>query len=290
VYCVPCDARKLCMYSKFIFVLWYAIVAFRGTTMTLYFSFQSLNKLVKESVVEAAVFLWEWDSIVGTATCYGLESPGFNPWWGQGIFCSPKLVETGPGTHPASSSGHRGSSGAVKWPGHGVVEAPVFLWEWDSIVGTATCYGLESPGFNPWWGQGIFCSPKLVETGPGAHPASSSGHRGSSGAVKRPGHGVVEAPVFLWEWDSIVGTATCYGLDGESRVQSLVRARDFLFSKTCWDWPCGLPGLLQWAPGIFWGREAARAWCWPPTPHLMPRLVQSRAVHRLSRCAFIVIL
>jgi len=47
------------MYSKFIFVLWYAIVAFRGTTMTLYFSFQSLNKLVKESVVEAAVFLWE---------------------------------------------------------------------------------------------------------------------------------------------------------------------------------------------------------------------------------------
>jgi hypothetical protein len=47
------------MYNKFIFVLWFAIVAFRGTTMPFYFSFQRLNQLVKESVVEVPVFHWE---------------------------------------------------------------------------------------------------------------------------------------------------------------------------------------------------------------------------------------
>ena len=108
------------MYIKFIFVLWYVIVAFGGTTLPFYFSLQRLNHLVNESVVEVPAFQWEWGSKVGTATCYGLESPGFNPWWGEGIFCSPELVKTVPGPLLVSFSGYWGSSGAMKrawcWP------------------------------------------------------------------------------------------------------------------------------------------------------------------------------
>ena len=59
MYCVLCDEQKLCMYIKFIFVLWYAIVAFRGTTLPIYFSSQRLNQLVNESVVEVPAFQWE---------------------------------------------------------------------------------------------------------------------------------------------------------------------------------------------------------------------------------------
>jgi hypothetical protein len=32
---------------------------------------------------------------------------------------------------------------------------------WDSIVGLATCYGLGSLQFKPWWEQEIFCSMYL---------------------------------------------------------------------------------------------------------------------------------
>ena len=39
----------------------------------------------------------------------------------------------------------------------------------DSSVGIATCYGLDGPGIETWWGR-RFSAP--VQTGPGAHPAS----------------------------------------------------------------------------------------------------------------------
>ena len=56
MYCVLCYEQKLCMYIKFIFVLWYVIVAFRGTTLPFYFSSQRLNQLLNESVVEVPAF------------------------------------------------------------------------------------------------------------------------------------------------------------------------------------------------------------------------------------------
>ena len=38
----------------------------------------------------------------------------------------------------------------------------------DSSVGTATRYGLDSPGFESWWGARFSAT---VQTGSGAHPA-----------------------------------------------------------------------------------------------------------------------
>jgi hypothetical protein len=30
--------------------------------------------------------------------------------------------------------------------------------------------------------------------------------------------------------------------------------------------------FIQWVPGLFRGGKEAKAWRWPPTPHLAPRL------------------
>jgi hypothetical protein len=57
------------------------------------------------------------DSIVGIATCYGLNSWGFEL-QGQGRFPAPE--QTGPGAHPTSCTrGTQSLSLGVKWPGSG---------------------------------------------------------------------------------------------------------------------------------------------------------------------------
>jgi len=53
----------------------------------------------------------------------------------------------------------------------------------DSVLGVATRYGLDRPGFS---------AP--VQTGPGAHPASYAIDTGSLPGVKRPGRGVDHPP------------------------------------------------------------------------------------------------
>jgi len=50
-----------------------------------------------------------------------------------------------------------------------------------SVVGIATGYGLEDPGIESRWG-GRFSA--LVQTGPGAHPASYTMSTGSFPRVK----------------------------------------------------------------------------------------------------------
>jgi hypothetical protein len=52
------------------------------------------------------------------------------------------------------------------------------------IVGIATRYVLDCPGFTTLWGQEIFSLPEPFQTGPGAHPDSFNGYR-----VKRQGRG-----------------------------------------------------------------------------------------------------
>jgi hypothetical protein len=42
-----------------------------------------------------------------------------------------------------------------------------------SIVGTATDYGLDSPGFNSQWGRSSVCQ-NLSTTGPGGHSGACS--------------------------------------------------------------------------------------------------------------------
>ena len=56
-----------------------------------------------------------------------------------------------------------------------------------SVVGIATCYGLDGPGIEFRWGA-KFSAP--VQTGPGAHPASCTMGTGSFPGVKS-GHGVM---------------------------------------------------------------------------------------------------
>jgi len=61
------------------------------------------------------------DSSVGTATRYGLDGPGIESRWGTR--CSV-LVQTGPGTHPASYTVGTGSFPGVKRWGRGVDHPP----------------------------------------------------------------------------------------------------------------------------------------------------------------------
>ena len=57
----------------------------------------------------------------------------------------------------------------------------------ECLVGTATLYGLYGPGIESRL-EARFYTP--VQTGPGAHPASSTMGTGSCPGVQRPGRGV----------------------------------------------------------------------------------------------------
>jgi len=57
----------------------------------------------------------------------------------------------------------------------------------DSPVGTATRYGMDGPGIESRWRARITA---LVQTGPGAYPASYTMGTGSFPGEKRPGRGV----------------------------------------------------------------------------------------------------
>jgi hypothetical protein len=59
----------------------------------------------------------------------------------------------------------------------------------DNVVGILTCCGLHSQGFDLRWGQGIFSFLEPIQTGSGAHTASSSGYWGHLPGVKQLGHG-----------------------------------------------------------------------------------------------------
>jgi hypothetical protein len=59
-----------------------------------------------------------------------------------------------------------------------------------SVVAIATGYGMDGPGIESRWGA-IFSAP--VQTGPGAHPASSTMGTGSFPGVKS-GRGVTLTP------------------------------------------------------------------------------------------------
>jgi len=62
----------------------------------------------------------------------------------------------------------------------------------DSSVGTATRYGSDGPGIEPWWGA-RFSAP--VQTCPGDHPTSYTiGNGVSFPEVKRPGRGFDHPP------------------------------------------------------------------------------------------------
>jgi hypothetical protein len=62
----------------------------------------------------------------------------------------------------------------------------------DGSVGIATRYGLDSPGNESQWGARFFA---LVQTGPGAHPASYTRDNGYFSGVKGPGRGVDHLPL-----------------------------------------------------------------------------------------------
>jgi len=59
------------------------------------------------------------------------------------------------------------------------------LFGW--AVGIETRYGLDGPGIESRWGARF---STLVQTGPGAHPASCTMGTVSFPGVKRPGRGV----------------------------------------------------------------------------------------------------
>ena len=61
----------------------------------------------------------------------------------------------------------------------------------DSAVDIATGYRLDGPGIESRWGS-IFSA--LVQTGPGARPASYTMGTGSFPGEKRPGRGVDHPP------------------------------------------------------------------------------------------------
>jgi hypothetical protein len=71
----------------------------------------------------------------------------------------------------------------------------------DSAVGIATGYELGGPGMEPRWGEKFFA---LVQTSPGAHPASCTMGTGSFPGVKS-GRGVTLTPhplLVSWSWKS----------------------------------------------------------------------------------------
>ena len=75
------------------------------------------------------------------------------------------------------------------WPIHLAfslfIECKIFLSRsQDSIVGVATCYGLDSPGIESLWETRFFVP---VQTGSEAHPASYIVGTGSFPGVKRRG-------------------------------------------------------------------------------------------------------
>ena len=72
--------------------------------------------------------------------------------------------------------------------------AKIMLWnmDQDSLVGTATRYGLDGRGIESRWGGARFFAP--VHTGPGAHPDSSTMGNGSFSEVKRAERGVDHLP------------------------------------------------------------------------------------------------
>ena len=70
-------------------------------------------------------------------------------------------------------------------------EEPHYAFPSIAPVGIATRYGLDGPGIECRWGA-RFSAP--VQTGPGAHPASSTMGTGSFPGVKRPGRGADHPP------------------------------------------------------------------------------------------------
>ena len=64
---------------------------------------------------------------------------------------------------------------------------------WDSVVGKATCFGLDGLGIDFRWGA-RFSAP--VQTGPGAQPASSTMGTGSCSGVKRQGVTLTTHPIW----------------------------------------------------------------------------------------------
>ena len=60
-------------------------------------------------------------------------------------------------------------------------EVETWILGWDSSVGIATRYSLDSPGIESWWGA-RFSAP--VKTGPGSHPASCLMGTGSFPGIK----------------------------------------------------------------------------------------------------------
>jgi hypothetical protein len=61
----------------------------------------------------------------------------------------------------------------------------------DNSVGIVSRYGLGGPGIESRWGARFSA---LIQTGPGAHPASRTMSTGYFRVVKRPGRGVDHPP------------------------------------------------------------------------------------------------
>ena len=59
-----------------------------------------------------------------------------------------------------------------------------------SVVGLATGYGLDGPGIESWWAR----FTAIVQTGPGAHPASPKMGTGSFPEVEWPGRDADTSP------------------------------------------------------------------------------------------------
>ena len=99
-----------------------------------------------------------------------------------------------------------------------------------SVVGIATSYGLDGPGIESRWGARFSA---LVQTGPGAHPASCTMGTGSFPGVKR-GRDVTLTPHPLlvpWSWKSRAIPLPPYGLYGLYRASVFVQGCTLPFSQ-----------------------------------------------------------